>query len=173
MAGDIIGRHAVMIPNIGTMHVRVDLLTAKCVEFADSDSNSSFVRTARMMITLVQWLAKLFTRAETWIFGVTYTSPRACVPTSPNFLGVDNGMFHVKGTARAKIKKFKMISAAWMPVCNISRSPQWPSTFSCHIFFGGSHVNTVAKNPAIESARHRPATIYESILIVRWPKLRT
>lgn len=57
MAGDIIGRHAVMIPNIGTIHVRVDLLTAKCVEFADSDLNSSFVRTARMTITLVQWLA--------------------------------------------------------------------------------------------------------------------
>lgn len=71
MAGDIIGRHAVMIPNIGTMHVRVDLLTAKCVEFADSDLNSSFVRTARMIITLVQWLAKLLPRGEIHLESLT------------------------------------------------------------------------------------------------------
>lgn len=53
MAGDIIGRDAAMIPNMGTRHVRVDLLTSKCVEFAGSYSYSSFVRTDRRIITLI------------------------------------------------------------------------------------------------------------------------
>ena len=47
---------------------------------------------------------------------VTYMRPRAWTPTSPNFLGLDNGILHVKGTARAKMKKFKIISHARTPV---------------------------------------------------------
>lgn len=53
MAGDMIGRDAAMIPNMGTRHVRVDLLTSKCVEFAGSYSYSSFVRTDRRITTLI------------------------------------------------------------------------------------------------------------------------
>ena len=53
MAGAVIGRQAAMIPRMGAMHARADLLADILVWFVGSESNSSFVRTEMRMMTLI------------------------------------------------------------------------------------------------------------------------
>jgi hypothetical protein len=77
-------------------------------------------------------------------------------------------MLHVIGMGRAKIKKFKITSAALIPLCSITRSPQRPAELvsGFHSLLGGLQRRAVAKKPAIHRAIDKAMVTYESSVIV-------